>query len=75
MGNGLTEPRPWRCKNFRNCKTEAPPSDDGTIPEGWIGVTQYPGDRAERPKRIGIFHNVGCMLQGVEDMVRDGQIT
>lgn len=65
------QPRPWRCK-FRRCGREAVSDETMAIPAGWIGVRQYPGNRDDRVRNIGVFCTVGCVVAGLEEMARDG---
>lgn len=57
---------PYRCGN-RSCNLEVP--NDGSIPKGWFGLRQYPGDRDLRPLNLGVYHSLACLVAAVEDML------
>lgn len=54
----MDDSREYRCRNRRCRKVDL--SADGSIPQGWIGVKQYPGDRAMKPANIGLFCSTQC---------------
>lgn len=63
--NGRTdERRPYRCAN-RSCGRE---ETGTTIPKGWFGVRQYPGDRELRPNNLGIYCSLTCLVETVTDI-------
>lgn len=40
----------------------------GSVPDGWLGLTEYTGDAEERPRRRGIYCSLGCLGAAVEHM-------
>lgn len=59
-----TDPRPYRCAN-RSCGRE---ETGETIPKGWFGVRQYPGDRELRAVNLGIYCSLSCLGAAVGAM-------
>lgn len=56
--------RTYRCAN-RPCGRE---ETGTTIPKGWFGLRQYPGDRDLRPSNFGLYCSIKCLGETVEDI-------
>lgn len=51
----------------RHCGYEVE-GEAGTIPEGWFGLNQYTGNRAERPRRMGLYCSRRCLVAAAPNL-------